>query len=703
MPLVDGWAQLPIPNLSEQLYISSDLTNLPSISLDPNTPGSVVQWQNILIACGYSPMPINGWIDEVTRERTVQFQRDLGLPQTGEVSEDTWRAGLKHKKLPGLEKYTPSQTTSLLEGAVSYGNNRDAIQQELNHETPWSVTVSNAANISGAWILGKDNNEYHLEEITLTLQMPTVTINGLLWLSTEKPTVEDALPDLTNWISGLQSIPLQTVREGQDIFPPVVELLIESLTLNPHTVNKSAVALNDWKFQYQVNEKIFTLMKEKGILPQDTFSRYLPLIWQRHPHLPMIQALPMTQSQSPPNFPCASRQLVPYELKVTEAGLPDGWRFESKSASTWVDCLTDKSEPAQEWKSLFDLPLVSLSLPGLVLSPSPTFPNAGLGVNTRSLYRQYRFDLPYTDEINALAQLPKEPRNPDVVSPLPDSPKPEPPKPLTRESLSEHWRQLSERASLAAADAVFGLTTEDGKTFVDNLIEPLRWEVTPDIDLSQYPGRLTLSNVNGNANGAAQFLELKGESALEGITGQFTRSNGSLQYLAANGTANDSSQPFSITAGSMAAYLHGESHAITDQRGLSRTSSQKDEDSSLLITSVKLENRACELATTLKVIQLQINDQHKWQLWFKDLPFQENTFDRLQTLSKESEDINDPEAHSREYNYLNGYEWRLQDQNKDRPGLPLVLFSLDFYPLVLIKSEKADGCISSIELVLTWR
>ncbi|NJL41714.1 MAG: hypothetical protein HC899_37320 [Leptolyngbyaceae cyanobacterium SM1_4_3] len=57
---------------------------------------------------------------------------------------------------------------------------------------------------------------------------------------------------------------------------------------------------------------------------------------------------------------------------------------------------------------------MSLSVPGLVLEPSASIASND-GANP-ALLLQYRFDLPYTDEVNALAQLPKEPVQPEQVS-----------------------------------------------------------------------------------------------------------------------------------------------------------------------------------------------------------------------------------------------------------------------------------------------
>jgi hypothetical protein len=598
----------------------------------------------------------------------------------------------------------------LLQGAVSFGNDRELVrkQEQVMGENAWSVTLVDGTNLVGKWKLQqKQNKEYELTDIELTIEKPDVNIQGLLWLSTGKPRSQDALPDFSNWVSGLRSIPLRTLQLERETFPPLIELLIKTLSFTPRNSSEEknnqlipVASLGQWQFRYQLRQEIFKQMTNKGILSTNTFSQFLPMIWRRHPHLPMIQALPMTQNQSPPNYPAASRQLVPYELPVNSEGSPNVWDFgitEEKGALNWAKYLKPEMlKPAQEWVQQLDLSLVSLSLPGLVLSPHNQFPHVKLELKTQ-LYLQYRFDLPYTDEINALAQLPKVLPKPDEISPLPNSLQPQPAKALTRETFKDYWQQLAERASLASGDAIFGLAKREDKTLLENLIEPLVWEVNATFNLDTYPGRLELSN----ADNQAKLLSLEGNKALEGISGKFIELNGNIKL---NGGSNNS---YNITAGSMAARL--ENDQIRDQRGLSRGVSKVDVDEKksgkLLITTVlfqsqiqgQIQSQFYNLTTTLEALPLQIDEKETWRLWFRDVPFQDTVFDRLTTLSPQAEDINDPEAQSLDFNYRSGYEWRLNGSTTSR--LPLKLFGLDFYPLRLAKMTIIDQQIDTIEII----
>ncbi|MBE9070849.1 hypothetical protein IQ260_29880, partial [Leptolyngbya cf. ectocarpi LEGE 11479] len=357
MLLEDGWAQLPIPNLTEQIYLDSGVANLP----DPNT---------------------------VT---------------------------------------TP--TASPLQGAVSLGNNRRTSLERYPNEQPWNVTLTSLDRLQGQWILNPSGAEetvgetagFTLSEVTLLIQKPEVTVTGLVWLSRSKPRIEDALPDLDNWVAGVRSHSLRTANPDTDLFPSLTTFTLETLTLavrppDPAAALATIPQLQGWKLLYTVHPDTLQAFQTENVLPTNLFSQALPWVWQRHPSLPMVQALPLTQSQSPPNYPSASRQLIPFELPVDASGLPHRWYFgvdmsdDANGASQWPQFLGTAAAPAREWAQQFDLPLVSLSLPGLALDPdhtpgTPSPDNPALETIAQ-LSQTYRFDLPYTDELNALADLP---------------------------------------------------------------------------------------------------------------------------------------------------------------------------------------------------------------------------------------------------------------------------------------------------------
>jgi len=608
MALEDGWAQLPVPNLTEQIYLDTQLA-------------------------------------------------------------DTDR----------------EPATTVLQGAVTFGNDQPAVLAAHPEEQPWNLTLLGARGVRGVWQLTHNGAGYVISRVTVTVLDPEAVLNGLVWFGLEPPTAGDALPSLDNWVTSLTDVPLRTVS-GDEPLPPLIRLTLDALHFalrGPDAASQRSAALHTWAFEYQADQALLQQLGRQHVLPTGVFAAYLPLVWRRHPALPMIHTLPLTQTLSPPNYPSPSRQLAPFELATTADGLPTGWRFgitADKGANTWPRLLGPAS-PAREWKKPFDLPLAALSLPGLVLDPTPegdppaTDPGTGLPI-------QYRFDLPYTDELQALAQLPAVTRDPAEPAPLPGQPRPAPPRPLTREAFAAHWQRLAERASLASADAV----TVFSKGDVTALIEPATWPVRVTFDLDRYPGSLTLDNADAATSASLRLAE---DTALRGIDGRFTDVGGRLRRL-----TGDVGSGYLVVAGAMAARREPDG-AFRDQRGLARSATASDV--ALLRTKVTLlDGAAHELTTARRPIQLKAGDDG-WQLWFRDLPAQDDgTFRRAEVWSSKAEDVNDPEARSRDYVHLQGYEWRLAAPEKAR-ALPL--FGLRCYPLTLETVGFHPDGVQRVEII----
>jgi peptidoglycan hydrolase-like protein with peptidoglycan-binding domain len=96
-------------------YISASLarTNTPPFYRDE--VGSIAAWQHLLNGCGYHPdnasqLVITGQFDAETVAVTKKFQRDMGLEETGDVSDiRTWQKAFDHDKLPGWPPVIPDQ------------------------------------------------------------------------------------------------------------------------------------------------------------------------------------------------------------------------------------------------------------------------------------------------------------------------------------------------------------------------------------------------------------------------------------------------------------------------------------------------------------------------------------------------------------------------------------------------------------------
>ncbi len=101
---------------------------------------------------------------------------------------------------------------------------------------------------------------------------------------------------------------------------------------------------------------------------------------------------------------------------------------------------------------------------------------------------------------------------------------------------------------------------------------------------------------------------------------------------------------------------------VHDQRGLSRGLTASEEMSPWLRTPLTTARRSFELLTCRHTQALVVLNA-QWQLWFRDLPFSAGVFKRERSPANEG--VNDTQADSGSWNFLQGYEWRLAKPNGD--------------------------------------
>ncbi|MBL0189311.1 MAG: hypothetical protein IPP97_26650 [Candidatus Obscuribacter sp.] len=645
MPVQDGWAQLPFMNLNEQIYLQTKLTNEP---------------------------------DETSKELT------------------------------------------LINGAVIFGNDYLDIQEEHKAEQPWNVTIIDAGNIRGEWVIDSSGK---LSTIELTLERPRVSASGLVWLSTEFGTSLDALPSGKNWITALKSITLTSFDVTKDVFPSPIFLKVSKLEFSPRGESASApgskpkfpgAKLGGFEFSFdtipsksgklpnifdaltkgwirKVEKKDGKIVNEKvtNAFEREVLSKFPPLIWRRHPWLPAISNLALTQANSAIAYAGPNRQLAPFQMNLAD-NLPCDWSFILDSSNKWPECKVPLS-PSSEWLNRADLEMVSLSIPGVVFDKrktlQPELPP------TEFLPLTYRYDLPYCDEINAKAQLAPKGKDDEIKKES---------TPIARAGYSKNWQELSKLSTLSQTDGAIALD----KNLVRNLVEPYIWETKVEGEFKKYPGSLTFSNSAAPLNS----LELKGESALKGIDGHFELNGTNLRRRSAMGGK------FRIVAGSLVARaIDG---GLQDQRGLKRfATSRLSTSSSLVATKIIVERGDSKtvpvkyfdgtyfLTSTDASVQLTTGFGTDWKIWLKNVPFKESNsqrkFDRAEVNATLSDaDINDSERLSAWVNSLNCYEWRLGSQGNSSSGKPYVaLGPLHFYPLELSKAEISDEKLKVIELL----
>lgn len=572
----------------------------------------------------------------------------------------------------------------LLKGVASFGN----AGRVSEGESRWSLNLLDARRLTGKWTWRIRSGDFVLDTIDLALFDPVCTVDGLLWLGSAPPTPTDALPAPDDFVAGYESLSLRSAA-GSTLYPSPHRVALAALEWS--CVRDGIPMLGNWKADLTVEKVVFnTLVRHAFSRPADPkeglseikFEPAVPIAWRHHPTLPVIQSLPLTQNQLPATYPSPSRALAPYGLpRLTDSVK---WRFEASNAGDWPS-LTTPVAPLDEWTTLDEpgVGLASLSLPGLYWTPGTTA--AGLLVD------RFAFGLPYLDELNAFARLPRD--SDEDADGDKDDPAREgklqrserPVIPLTRESFTQHWVRLAEKAFLALADADEALKINDDKASVP-LVEPLGWPTTATLD-EAYPGTLTFTDRNNNAK-----LTLSKETALRGIHGNFERQNADLR-LSPTGNIR-------IVAHSLAALYDANAHALRDQRGWSRRATKPDAARRLLRTPLDFEttpdnSEAWELISMLGPVELSVSGKKWGRFWARDLPCQAGVFTR-RAPSGQAADVNDPSALARDRVPLTGFEWRLADAASKHV---LKLFGFTLFPLRLAALKfGGDGSIARLEI-----
>jgi hypothetical protein len=623
----------------------------------------------------------------------------------------------------------PQQSGSpngLFSGAVTFGNTSN----QPRAEQPWSFTLTGAGAFQGTWIFGAPQSQTRapVKSISLTLWWPVLDVDGLVWFSTETPTVEDALPTGEDFAGGLISVPLSTLDPAA-FYPPAMDMGLNlkfSLRspqppTNP-TKDVLTASISAWDVTYGVNadltRKVFAQIARTApftpAMLQDTsipgpntapFFAYA-LNWQRHPALPLIQALPLAQSARPPAFPSPNRCLAPRQLSLVQASIsipaeresglppsavmqvPSGWKYgikegDNSGAAQWPVFLPADSPPAvaPAWASSQDLPMVSLSLPGLVYLPAAPAAADGGGLEIPNGYLpawNLRHDQPMLDELNALATVQSD----DV--PQTADPQTNPittPQPLMPSAFSQYWNALAQQATLAAAQGTGALTAGVGvaPATVTGLIGTKQWPVQVEMADAAYPGRLILTDASAAvAHPAIHYSD----QPLAGISGVFVDSGATLALQ--DGVPPPDTTAYQITSGSLAWPRPGATAVTTsrlDQHGTVRYPTAPGDVNSLLTTRLTLANGDDYQLTTLRTPVGLVDGQGMTvaSIWFRDLPMQGNRF--TSPINADT-DVNLPDSLDADRDATRGYEWRIQSSTPAEARC-LTLCGLNFWPLTL--------------------
>ncbi|MDB6131784.1 MAG: hypothetical protein JWM59_27 [Verrucomicrobiales bacterium] len=683
MPLADGWAQLPLPNLSERLF--RDHFDSPASATTATTAGGAA-----------------------------------------------------------------SATDVLLEGALSLGIHRPELLARRPDRQPWSLNLDDAAGLKGKWILtltpAGPELVANLDRAWVAFREPRLTLLGALWLGTRAPSAADAISDHDFWSSSAVPLGLFTHRAFTTHLPALLSVAIadfltqKSVGSDPAEAGIAFPGLAAATLIFQRQHHHWDIWEK--VLDQAPFMDFQPLLWQRDPRLPHVQNLPLTQTLSPPAYPSPSRQLLPRKLprvtrRVTFYGAVHD-RFENWCFTLGLDA---REWPAFQQSAIIasaplpcvgdqfaDLSAAALLLPG-VQQDLRRVATRWTAIATPADYQPahpltLRHDLPYCDELHALARLPKkksasieleEALLQDVQEPAI----------LAPPTFTAHWENLNELAILAAADGVLAIAAHDiavapaNGTALQWIYADLPWTTAASIAWTTSGGdeKKAFLPVLHFADGS---LNLSGESALEGLSASFNivnvGGNPTLRFVAADGDLH-------LLAGSMSARnIPGtapENTLLADQRGLLRAATGRPAAGDhLLRTALTAPAPVPALGqTTTALISTRIplsldapSGEFSWSCFFCDLPCDASGKFSRPGIGYAPLTVNDEDAMTRERNHLRGYEWRLaaaaltavaaaEPDPSDPP--PPVAPGLDFFGLLFLPLQLEE--YSPTRLVILGR
>jgi outer membrane protein OmpA-like peptidoglycan-associated protein len=584
----------------------------------------------------------------------------------------------------GSKIVAPATSHSAISGAIVY---QSIPGPDLaSAQNPWKISVLRADQIanSSAWEIDLLSSPAAVKSASTCLLAPTLELDGFLWLSARRPTVEDAIPDLADHLRHLRSVP---IRSGVVTdYPGAFTITIKELKVTfPKPSKEATPSIALWEMSLGANA-LFAVRAKPFVDVYGSVEVLPPLRLQRHPSLPFVQCLPLFQLQDPASYPAASRELAVFNRDWNtkfdnEGWIPTkrAWRFKFWGTGWPKAEGTDPVVP--DWDP--SLPLGSLSLPGLTIGPqqNAALPSAALGLSA-----QYWHGLPYLDQVHAFSQLP--PKDDDD-----DGERQDPAgkttgtarnrRQLDRNSLGDWWRDLSSRQFFARIESAECLSGTKGALKVDTLIEPYPWPVDATLDES-YPGQFTLTDLDTKV-----AMPLKRELALRGLHGSFSAAASTIKL---NNTVIEPASDFPVVAGSMISATQSGRKFIQDQRGLSRRSSTVVRDhgfDSYIDTPLEYRGKSYIQRTLLKPLTLQCADK-TWRLLIAGVVLSDGIlFERSAAQSAVAEDVNDPAARGADYSFLAGYSWWLDDGSAKTS---LKLCGLDLFPLALDRVEfKVSG------------
>lgn len=641
VPLQEGWLQLPVPNLGP-LDSSSDSTLRARAAIRP-------------------PSVLNGFVRV----------RHTGLGE-----------GIQSGRQP---KTTPARG----QGA------------------PWSLTVEQAAGVTGSVRLlpRGDGDSAALLSATLTLQAVVLSARGLLWVSTDRPDADEALPRLGAGPAAFVDTLMQS-GEGDDSGRSPLLATIDGLTavVAPGAAIARTLCWTGMSLQFRPASKRWCneLLKpleaqqalkevrssiEPGFLADAKTAAlpWAPVVWQRHPTAPLAASMPMTRSTTGSSRPLESRELFPFALMCKKSGTaPLLLAKLSRSAEAPLPALTlplDEflMQPVACWPAGGEQAMPER---GIALAMAAV-PGGEVRVDTdpdsrQAVYRgAVRYDLPLLDEAFATASLPPPREAQREVKPGPDSVATTLDWPL----LAAFWQaQERKHQNARVVDSYlcgFGTIGQPRDIQVANLVKGLTWGTRIEISLGEPDEALPYGSV------AIAGKSANGDDALLGYSGWFDVQDGKLEPAAG------ASGKLAVLGFSPGTFRHDGVELDNSRSG----ALPPIKDGKLLKRNVVTGGDKGKLLVSLMAAEEVKIGSELFHFWFKDA-----LFDQVNApWNAYSDEVRFDAIDNDEQHAGRGYEWRLNAVDKEAAGATLtigrseiLLAGLRLEPLCL-QSLRLDG------------
>lgn len=595
--------------------------------------------------------------------------------------------GAPPSALDGYVRYAQRTAAATLSG---YG----AGLRLVADSAPWSIVVESAGAAAGVAVLRNEDGGTGatLRAARVVLGDPELSCRGLLWVSTDRPDAQEALPRLGAGPGGFIDVPFTTAasggQPGAEDDPRVVGFRLTELSIaltNGEARQKELVLhasfnplARPWSdgsvgltapgtAKAALEAAHAVLGMPEGGPAGGAPPPWPPVAWLRHPTLPLAAVMPMTRAADSSVRPLESRELAPFSVSVAPSG--DGrlplvaLRWSGTGAWGRLEQARCAPVPGWPWPSAGEaergIAFAAFGVPGVEAAPAP----GASAAPWEALLAACRYDLPVLDEAFATASLP-----PAAVTPAPDDGvtrsdhAPAAATALDWAELGRFWQGQRRRHELArVADshlsgfwaAAAGNRVARHKVDVGNLVAPFVWPVTLAFDPAHRLGGLPYGGLTLAPDGGPDIPILAGNAALRGVSGRFAITDG--RRLAWLGDAPAESAVIDLRGWSPS--THDGDGVQFDNRGFGADPRPAFGDSTLVLRRITAGGVAYRLATLAEPLAVRSAGRTAFRFWFKDLPVGDGGFPAPAAGDRPDSDA-DFGAWTAGRLPFNGFEWR---------------------------------------------